>query len=124
MLALAAGAVFFWAARSHFVYDVTLPDDLGGGLVVALRKAYSLAAFAIVGMLADRALPVTRRPALRAALVVAIFSGVIEVGQRLHGSSEGRLSNLLDVLCGALGGGLGVALVRGLFQPEGGEERR
>ncbi|MEA2667001.1 MAG: hypothetical protein QOI11_3945 [Candidatus Eremiobacteraeota bacterium] len=103
---------------------MTLPDELGGGLHVVLRKAYSLAAFAIVGVLADRALPATRRPALRAALVGALFSGLIEVGQKLHGSSEGGISILLDLLCGALGGWLGVSLVRALFQAEGGEERR
>lgn len=113
------------AARSHFIYDVTLPDELAGsGLQIALRKAYSLAAFAIVGALADRALPATRRPALRAALLVAVFSGVIEVGQKLHGSTEGRLSNLLDVLYGAAGGWLGVTLVRSLLQAERGKERR
>jgi hypothetical protein len=105
------------------VYDVTTPDDLGV-LHVVLRKAYSLIAFAIVGMLADRALPPSRRPALRAALIVALFSGVIEIGQKLHGSTEGKLSNLLDVLCGGLGGWLGAVLVRALVQAEGGKERR
>jgi len=64
---------------------VTLPDELGGGLAhVLLRKAYSLAAFALVGVLADRALPRARRPALRAALVVALFSALIEVGSGFH----------------------------------------
>lgn len=104
---------------------MTLPDELGGGLAhVLLRKAYSLAAFALVGVLADRALPPARRPALRAALVVALFSALIELGQKLHGSSEGRLSNLLDIGFGALGGWLGAALARDLFQAEGGKERR
>ncbi len=122
-LALAAAVVFYWIARSHTVYDVTTPDELGVAHV-ALRKAYSLIAFAIVGALADRALPPARRPALRAALVLAAFSAVIEVGQKLHGSTEGRLSNLVDVLCGAAGGWLGVALPRALVQAESREERR
>ncbi len=76
------------------------------------RKAYSVIAFGVVGILADRALGPARRPALRAALVVAAFSVAIEIGQKLHGSHEGPRSNLFDVLCGALGGWLGVRLAR------------
>jgi glycopeptide antibiotics resistance protein len=81
---------------------------------VLLRKAYSILAFGLAGILADKALGPARRPALRAALVVAAFSVAIEVGQKLHHAREGLLSNLFDVLCGALGGWLGVSLVRAL----------
>ena len=77
------------------------------GITIALRKLYSIAAFTLVGFVLDRALPPTRRPALRAALLVAAISALIEIAQKLHHAPEGPLSNAVDILCGALGGYLG-----------------
>jgi hypothetical protein len=120
-------AVLFWAALSHRIYNHTLPrgfiehvfgedENEGGALAVRvlLRKLYSIVAFALIGFIVDKALPHTRRPALRAALIVAAFSAAIEVAQKLHHAHEGPLSNAIDIACGALGGWLAVTIAHAL----------
>jgi hypothetical protein len=113
--------VLIWAAVSHRVYTRTLPHRLiehvfgegdSAGVTIALRKLYSIVAFTLLGFVLDRALPATRRPALRAALIVAAVSALIEIAQKLNHAPEGLLSNAVDVVCGALGGWLGVVLGR------------
>lgn len=91
-------------------------ENEGGALAVRvlLRKFYSIVAFTLIGFIVDKALPHTRRPALRAALIVAAFSAVIEVAQKLHHAPEGPLSNAIDIGCGALGGWLAVTIARAL----------
>jgi hypothetical protein len=129
-LALAGAALvgFLWAATNLSVYNHTSPGGIAErifgedaariphegwpSLHVILRKAYSIVAFTIVGFVLDKALPPTRRRALRAALLVAAFSAVIEVGQKLHHAPEGFRSNLFDIGCGAFGGWLSIALQR------------
>jgi hypothetical protein len=116
--------VLFWAALSHRVYHFTVPyrrlyyifgeEGTHGTFAVStlLRKLYSVVGFAVIGFVVDRALPPSRRPALRAAAIVAGFSAVIEVAQKVDGATEGLLSNAIDVLCGAAGGWLAVAPFR------------
>ena len=123
-LAGVAVAVMFWAALSHRVYSETLPlglidrvfgEDADEGpfvLRVVLRKLYSVVAFTLIGFIVDRALPRTRRRALRAALVVAALSAIVEAAQKARGAHEGLLSNTFDVACGAFGGWLAVTLAR------------
>ena len=77
-----------------------------------LRKLYSIAAFAIVGLFAAALLEPKRRTA-GCALLVAGFSAVIEVVQKITGSTEGLLSNGFDIGCGAVGGLIGAALFTG-----------
>ena len=74
--------------------------------VLFLRKSYSIVAFAIVGLFAA---PLIARPnrVLGDAFLVAAFSVVIEIVQKLTGSEESFKSNLFDVACGAVGGVLG-----------------
>lgn len=103
---MAVAAALFWAATSSDVYDLTSPLSLS--FHVVLRKTYSIAAFALVGFTADKALGPSARGALRAALVVAAYSAAIEVVQAARGSHEGVAWNVADVLCGAAGGWLGV----------------
>ena len=81
---------------------------------MALRKLYSIVAFALVGYLADRGLREWGREANVAgcALGVALYSAAIEAGQALHGSQEGLLWNAVDVACGAIGGVLGTLALR------------
>jgi len=79
---------------------------------VVLRKLYSVVAFTLIGFVVNAALPPARRPALRAALIVAAFSALIEIAQKLHHAHEGLLSNAFDVLCGAFGGWLAVTIAR------------
>lgn len=129
-LALAGAALvgFLWAATNLSVYNHTSPSGIAErifgedaariphdgwlSLHVILRKVYSIVAFTIVGFVLDKALPPTRRRALRAALLVAAFSAVIEVGQKLHHAPEGLRSNLFDIGCGAFGGWLAIAFQR------------
>ena len=124
LAAIVVLAVLFWAALSHRVYRGTLPlgflehvfgEDAEEGpfaLHVVLRKVYSIVAFTVLGFVVNLALPRARRPALRAALVVAAVSAAIEVAQKLRGAHEGLASNAFDVACGALGGWLAVTLAR------------
>lgn len=118
-----AVVVLFWAAISHSVYRETLPvhllmrvfgEDDGAAVATVLRKLYSIVAFTLLGFVVHAALPRSRRPALRAALVVAAFSALIEVAQKLRHAHEGLLSNAIDVACGALGGWLAVTIARAL----------
>ena len=74
-----------------------------------LRKLYSVVAFSIVGFFAAPLVPRDRRIAID-ALLIAAFSGIIEVAQRFSGSEESALSNAFDVACGALGGLVGAAV--------------
>jgi uncharacterized BrkB/YihY/UPF0761 family membrane protein len=118
-------AFAFWAATSHRVYNRTLPagliehlfgEDDGEWLsaLTVLRKIYSVVAFTLIGFVVNAALPPVRRPALRAALVVAAFSALIEIAQKLHHAHEGLASNAFDVACGAFGGWLAVMLGRAI----------
>jgi VanZ family protein len=100
-------AALFWLATSDVVYEVTSPPEWSWHIL--LRKTYSIGAFALVGFTADRALGPSARPALRAALLVATYSGAIEIAQAWRGSHEGLRWNAIDVLCGAAGGWLGTA---------------
>jgi hypothetical protein len=109
-VATIVAAVLFWLATSETVYELTSPPDLSWH--VLLRKAYSIGAFALVGFTTDKALGPSARPALRAALVVAAYSGAIEIAQAWGGSHEGLRWNAFDVLCGAVGGWLGVTAER------------
>jgi hypothetical protein len=106
------------------VYSRTLPagliervfgEDANEGpfaVSVLLRKLYSIVAFTLIGFVVHKALPRSRRPALRAAIVVAAFSAVIEVVQKLHHAHEGLPSEAFDVACGAAGGWLGAVIAR------------
>lgn len=74
-----------------------------------LRKLYSIVAFSIVGFFAAPLVPRWRR-ILVDALLIAAFSGVIEIAQAVTGADEGYLSNAFDVGCGAIGGAVGAAI--------------
>jgi hypothetical protein len=102
--------VLFWAATSDAVYEATSPSSFS--FHVWLRKAYSIVAFALVGYLADKSLWPTKRASLRAMVLVASYSAVIEYAQWLDGSKEGLRWNAIDVVCGAVGGWLGAQAMR------------
>jgi predicted membrane-bound mannosyltransferase len=108
--AVVVAAVLFWAATSNEVYDLTSPPALSWH--VLLRKAYSIAAFALVGFMADKALGPSAKAPLRGALLVAAYSAAIEIVQWRNDSHEGIAWNVVDVLCGAAGGWLGVVAAR------------
>jgi hypothetical protein len=82
---------------------------------IALRKVYSVVAFGIVGFLAAPLLPNVNR-VRDCALLVACFSTIIEVAQKLTGAREGLASNAFDIACGAVGGLLGALAWNGIAQ--------
>ncbi|GAC1568477.1 MAG: hypothetical protein NVS2B3_12310 [Vulcanimicrobiaceae bacterium] len=99
-----AGVAFFVAALNNDFYQLTSPVALSWH--VTLRKAYSIVAFAVVAFLIRKSLGERGMPVRSAAIVAgaAVFSGAIEVGQYLNGSTEGLAWNVTDIACGALGG--------------------
>jgi len=98
-------AFFFALAMRGDVYDATSPPDLPEHIV--LRKFYSIVAFAIVGAAYSYARRGVSR--LDGALAIAIYSGLIEIGQWFVAEELLRW-NLFDVACGAVGGALGADL--------------
>jgi len=127
VLAIAAALILLAVAVNPWVYILRVPGlnhfhEFGRAIYVnvlgddvphvsartALRKIESVVAFAIVGMLV--AISVRRRPnrTIIAIAAVAIFSSGIEVAQKLiDHSTESFAWNIIDVICGALGGLLG-----------------
>lgn len=99
--------MFVIACRQD-VYLLTSPPSFEWH--VLLRKTYSVVAFALVGYLLRRALVENGRVHLASTctLGIALYSGLIEVGQFVAGSQEGLFWNAFDVLCGALGGAVAV----------------
>ena len=93
---------FFWAALSADVYNLTSPP--AWSLHVLLRKAYSIVAFAIIGAAYAWASGATVRSA---AIAIAAYSAAIEVGQHFTYGLEPLYWNVVDVICGAVGGALG-----------------
>jgi hypothetical protein len=83
--------------------------QLGNVIYFTLRKSYSVVAFAILGFLTAPLWPRVKR--VRASgLVVAGFSAVIEIVQKVLGSDEVIASNLFDIACGLAGGLIGAVL--------------
>jgi hypothetical protein len=113
LVGLAAFALFFYLGVAHESYSASFVrnDPI---LTVVLRKAYSVLAFAVLGYAFNFAATRSWRPlrVLEGALLVSAASALIEIAQDLHGSQEGFAWNAGDVLLGALGGALGVALAR------------
>lgn len=107
-LAVVAAIVLSAAALSETVYETTSPSTIN--YYVALRKFYSIIAFAIVGYLVARARRTARHPAtpLIIGAIVAFYSGLIEAMQSVSSASpEGLVWSAFDVGCGMLGGVLG-----------------
>lgn len=92
----------FAAALSGDVYDATSPPEFVWH--VGLRKLYSIVAFTLVG--ACYAFARRRVRIVDAALAIALYSGLIEIGQWFTGDEPLRW-NLFDVGCGFIGGALG-----------------
>jgi hypothetical protein len=100
---------FLFVSTSADVYNLMSPPALSWH--IALRKAESIVAFALVGGSFVWASGVSLRSA---AVAVALYSGVIEVLQfYVDHSHEGPVWNAVDVVCGAIGGSLG-ALIPGV----------
>jgi peptidoglycan/LPS O-acetylase OafA/YrhL len=102
--------LFFLAvAVSRHFEKATTPHSMGDFVHFDLRKLFSIAVFAIVGLLLAAWRRRGARDTFRIALMVAGYSAIIEIVQRLHGEHEGLYWNTIDVLCGFLGGFLGSA---------------
>jgi hypothetical protein len=103
----------FAIAVSNAAYEATSPAWLS--FHVLLRKAYSVVAFALVGLTLARTTQLAGRAwgPFRVALSVGLYSALIEVGQRfIAGARESIAQQSLDVAAGIVGGALG-ALVSG-----------
>ncbi|MBD5633695.1 MAG: hypothetical protein IAI49_04365 [Candidatus Eremiobacteraeota bacterium] len=104
-----AHAVFRHVARlddgnSRFFRSRALFETIG----LALRKTYSVGAFAVLGFFLSPLF--AREQRLRSAgLFVFGFSTLIEFMQKLAGLPESLGSNAFDMACGFVGGWLGAA---------------
>ena len=109
VLLLSAAAGFFALALSDSVYDVTSPGTLPHHVII--RKLYSLACFALLGLLFGRSLGPTdlTRSIARAGFAIGVYSLLVEVGQRFAGSHESLKWNVVDIALGAIGGAAGGA---------------
>lgn len=116
LLAALSKGVYWWSEPHRLLRHVFGEEYSEGpySVVVLLRKFYSILAFGLIGFVVDQALPQIRRRALRAAMIVAAFSAVIEVAQKLQGAPEGIVSEAIDVACGFVGGWLAVAITQAL----------
>ena len=102
-VAFAAVAVaFFLIALNGDIYNLTSPPALS--FHVLLRKSYSIVAFALIG---GAFIWASGAPVRTAAIVVAVYSGAIEVAQHFTYGREPFSWNVIDVICGAIGGALG-----------------
>lgn len=103
---LVVGTAMFAVAISNEIYALTSPYALSWH--VLLRKAYSVAAFTLVGVLYRRSLEERGRPHIERSTILGLsaYSAGIEVAQALLGSHEGLAWNAFDIACGTLGGAL------------------
>jgi hypothetical protein len=105
-IAFAATAiVFFLIALNGDIYNLTSPPLLS--FHVLLRKSYSIVAFALVGAVFVWASGASLRTA---SVVVALYSAAIELGQHFTYGREPFSWNVIDVVCGAIGGALGALI--------------
>ena len=112
-------AVLLAVAVSHSVYDWTSPRWLTWH--IALRKFYSIVAFALVGFCLRRALVENGRRKVVAPCILwlAAYSATIEFLQFAYGSHEGLVWNAIDTLCGATGGAIATVDLWALRRPAG-----
>ncbi len=96
---------FFAIALNGDVYNLTSPPALSWHIL--LRKSYSIVAFALVG---GAFVWASGGSLLTSTLVVALYSAGIELGQHFTYGKEPFSWNVIDVMCGALGGALGAII--------------
>jgi hypothetical protein len=92
---------FFFIALNGDIYNLTSPPTLSWH--VMLRKSYSIVAFALVGAALIRASGATL---VQTAVAIAIYSGGIEIAQHFTYGKEPFSWNVIDVICGGVGGGV------------------
>lgn len=115
-----AAAMLFFVALSDDIYATTLPLA-HYHLAIVVRKLYSIGAFAVVGFVIARELRSDGRATVLWSIAGAsLFSAAIEVAQHAAGAREGLKWNIIDILCGAIGGILGalVALLLRRLRPK------
>jgi hypothetical protein len=101
-ITLCVATALYLAAIDNDVYLIASPPNLAWHTF--LRKAESLVAFALVGLLAGWTIGPRRKLSLVLALLLGAYSALIEIGQRLTGTHESLRLSLFDVACGAVGG--------------------
>jgi L-methionine (R)-S-oxide reductase len=108
-LSIAVAAIFLGVAMAGSMYQIAYPSAMDSH--VWLQKLYSLVAYTVVAFSFAFG---WRLGVRKTALSIALYSGIIEIGQAMAGSQEGLVSNIADIFCGALGGFIGAALFRAL----------
>lgn len=103
-----AAALLFAISLNPDIERATSPHIFG--LQVILRKTYSVVAFGLVGFLLAEVRRSRFYDVFPVALLIALYSATIELTQFALGSHEGLYWNVVDVLCGFLGGYFGAAL--------------
>jgi len=100
----AVGLGLYLVAVNHDLYDLTSPPSFAWHIL--LRKTYSIVAFVLVGYLSRRVFAEwgRRLPPLGCILLVALYSGAIEIGQALTGSNEALGWSAFGIACGAASG--------------------
>ncbi len=96
---------FFAIALNGDIYNLTSPPALSWHIL--LRKSYSIIAFALVG---GAFVWASGASLLVSALVIALYSAGIELGQHFTYGKEPFLWNVIDVICGGIGGALGTVI--------------
>lgn len=104
--------IMFFLATNDTVYNLTSPTTLY--MHEALRKIYSVVAFALVGWLAARAALASGLPTspMTVAWWLAGFSLAIEIKQALTPPDESMAWHVFDVACGWVGGWIGALIAR------------
>jgi hypothetical protein len=97
--------VFFLVALNGDIYNLTSPPTWSWHVV--LRKFYSIVAFTLVGGSFVWASGASLRTS---AIVVAVYSGAIEAAQHILFGHEPLYWNVIDVICGAIGGVIGALI--------------
>lgn len=113
---IVAAAFFYAISLSGAAYEATSPVALPYHEI--LRKTYALGAFAILGFALERSRLARLQGVAAAGIVIALYSGAIEIGQIVVAhSTETLAEHGFDVASGLAGGALGAFLALLLSAP-------
>jgi hypothetical protein len=119
---IVAAVVLYAISISGSAYELTTPVTMPHH--VLLRKIYAIGAFALLGFALERSNLRRAHGVLAAAIAIAVYSYVIEIGQIvLAHSTETFAQHAFDVASGLGGGALGAFLAL-LITAHGGRGRR
>lgn len=122
MVCVVATLVLYKIAVSGTAYEVTSPTSLPHHEL--LRKVYAVLAFALLGFLLERASVPRLRGVTAAAIVVGVYSYLIELGQiGFNQVQETFAQHGFDVASGVAGGALGALVALAIAAPRAPQRR-